>query len=107
MNAQLPVACCLTDKEFRERRDLILVRLAPAILEVREQADGFGYRFAPQEETLEALVQIVNLERKCCPFLTFRITVEAGEGALWLEVGGPDGTKDFLAALFPTSPGIP
>jgi hypothetical protein len=35
-------------------------------------------------------------ERQCCPFLRFNIRLEPGEGPIWLELSGPEGTKDFL-----------
>jgi hypothetical protein len=43
---------------------------------------------------------MIELERRCCPFLQFRLTVEPNRGATWLELTGPEGTKDFLAATF-------
>ena len=101
MPSQLPVVCRLTDGEFGERRKVILATLTPAIIETQEQADGFCYRFAAHDETLESLCEIVNLERKCCPFLRFRITAEPGDGDLLLEVTGPDGTKEFLSTSSP------
>ena len=96
----LPVACRLTDAELQERRTRVLNQAAKAVLEVKDREDGYAYRFAPDDETLERLFHIVNLERKCCPFLTLRVTVEPGDGPVWLEMSGPEGTKDFLAELF-------
>jgi hypothetical protein len=46
------------------------------------------------------LAHLIDLEHQCCPFLKFRLTVEPGAGPLRLELTGPDGTKDFLAAVF-------
>jgi hypothetical protein len=38
------------------------------------------------------------LERRCCAFLHLRLTVRPGEGGIWLEMTGPPGTPEFLAA---------
>ncbi len=35
-----------------------------------------------------------------CPFLKFSITVEPGDGPVWLEMTGPQGTKEFLVEVF-------
>ncbi|MBA3355700.1 MAG: hypothetical protein H0U18_07115 [Pyrinomonadaceae bacterium] len=43
---------------------------------------------------------LVELEHQCCPFLKFNITVEPGDGPVWLEMTGPQGTKEFLAEVF-------
>jgi hypothetical protein len=42
----------------------------------------------------------MRLLRQCCPFLRFAITVEPGNGPIWLEMTGPEGTKEFLATTF-------
>ena len=46
------------------------------------------------------LANLVKLEHQCCPFLKFSITVEPGDGPVWLELTGPEGTKEFLAEVF-------
>jgi hypothetical protein len=99
--AQLPVACSLTDPELRERRSGVLARLAEAVQARRELADGLAFRFAPESATLALLAEVIDLERQCCPFLRFQLTLEPGGGPVWLELTGPEGTKDFLAELFP------
>jgi hypothetical protein len=43
---------------------------------------------------------MINLERKCCPFLDFKITLKAGSADLWLELTGAKGAKEFIAATF-------
>ena len=98
--SNLPIACLLTDSELQERRRDILQKTKSAVTEVKELDDGFAYRFPPGESRLSELARLVELEHQCCPFLTFRITVEPGDGPIWLELTGPDGTKAFLADLF-------
>jgi hypothetical protein len=43
---------------------------------------------------------LVDLERQCCPFLTFQIVVEAQSGPLRLLVTGPAGAKAVIADFF-------
>jgi hypothetical protein len=61
---------------------------------------GYAYCFPSDEKRLAELMTLVNLERQCFPFLRFRLTVESGGGPIWLEMTGPEGTKDFLASTF-------
>jgi hypothetical protein len=42
--------------------------------------DGYAYRFEPTSEMLSKLARLVDLERQCCAFLTFRI-IAAGSAA--------------------------
>jgi len=96
----LPIACSLTNSELQERRRDVLRKVRSAVTELRELEDGYAYCFPSDEKWLTELTTLVSLERQCCPFLRFRLTVESGNGPIWLEMTGPDGTKDFLATTF-------
>ena len=92
----LPVVCSLPAEEIAERRDAVLARLLESRLETRELPDGIAFRFAPSSEQLAALVEVIDFERQCCRFLRFRLTVEPGIGPVWLELTGPEGTREML-----------
>jgi hypothetical protein len=96
----LPIACSLTNSELQERRRDVLQKVRSVVTELRELEDGYAYRFPSDEKWLSELTTLVNLERQCCPFLRFRLTVESGNGPIWLEMTGPEGTKEFLTATF-------
>lgn len=95
-----PIACALTGAELQERRQTILKRLRSAVVDVREVDDGYAYSFSSDGELLAEIGSMIELERQCCPFLRFRLTVEANSGPIWLELTGPDGTMEFLRKLF-------
>ena len=99
-NIDGPVACSLTTVELQQRRNEVLNGIRNAVLEIREHSDGFAYRFSSNEHLLDQLTEMIKLERRCCPFLTFKLHVDPGDGPMWLELSGPEGTKDFLAGLF-------
>jgi len=96
----LPIACNLTNAELQERRRTVLETLRSAVLAVQELADGFAYSFMSEGDRFKELAAMIELERQCCPFLQFRVTVAAGQGPLILEITGPEGTKDFLLSTF-------
>lgn len=96
----LPVACSLTEPEFQERRRGVLEKIRGAVAEVRETEDGYAYRFPSDGTWVMELANLVALERRCCPFLRFGIIVEPGGGPVWLELTGPQGTKEFLESVF-------
>jgi hypothetical protein len=100
MEAQPPIACKLTDAEFRERREGILKAVKNGVAERKELEDGFAYRFPSDSAWLATLSKLVAVERECCPFLRFQIRLEPANGPIWLELTGPHGTKDFLNAIF-------
>ncbi len=99
-SVSLPVACSLMDSELQERRRNVLQKVRSAVSEVKETANGFIYRFPSDGAWVKELADLVELEHQCCPFLKFSITVEAGDSPVWLEISGPEGTKEFLNEVF-------
>jgi hypothetical protein len=96
----LPIACSLTSAELQERRETILKKLRGAVVDFRELDDGYTYSFPSGGEWPSEIGLMIDLERQCCPFLRFRLTVEANGGPISLELTGPSGTKEFLKEVF-------
>jgi len=97
---EIPIACNLSDSELRERRQTILNFFRQSLLKVRPLPLGLAFSFQPSSEVLTRLAELVDLERKCCPFLTFKIVVEAGDLPIRLEVTGTAAAKKVIADLF-------
>jgi hypothetical protein len=96
---ELPIACTLTPDALRARRAGLLSDLLRRADGQDDLPDGLRLRFAPGADTLATISRAVEAERQCCRFLRFRITVEPDGGPLFLELTGPPGTVEFLAAL--------
>jgi hypothetical protein len=98
--AELPIVCTLSTPELRERRAGLLRRVRERLEEARPLAGGDGYelRFPGDETTVGDVLELVRLESRCCAFLRFRVTLEPGGGAVTLEVSGPPGGAEVLAA---------
>ena len=99
-NSSLPVACSLTTPEFRERRSGVLRKVRDAVVEKKELADGYAYRFPSNPVWITELASLITFEHECCPFLRFSLNIEPANGPIWLELTGPDGTKNFLDSIF-------
>jgi len=94
-----PIACTLTDAEMRERRETVLDSVRRAVIDITPLPDGYAYRFDTTSEILSHLARLVDLERQCCPFLTFRIIVKAGRQPICLEITGPPEAKAVIAGF--------
>lgn len=93
-----PLACDMTAIPAGQRpvhlaksRELFL-----QIREMRELPDGYEFRFDGETDLLKKLVDFVALEKLCCPFLDFRIEIEAENGPVWLRLAGREGVKEFI-----------
>ena len=99
-STDLPIACNLTDPEFQRRRANLLETFQGAILETKEIAEGYAYRFLADGNWIIELARLITFERECCPFLKFNLRIEPANGPVWLELTGPEGTREFLQTLF-------
>ncbi len=97
---ELPVVCTLSEAELQKRRRDVLAQVQAAVIHATELPDGYAYTFAFSPELLTALARLVAVEHECCRFLTFRISVAAGESDLTLEVTGSSEAKRVIADFF-------
>jgi hypothetical protein len=95
----IPIACILNQTQFAERKELVK-RLAQEAKERRKLPHGVGLSFEPVSVRMTELARLVDLERTCCPFLTFRIEAPAG-AAVWLEFTGPAAAQEIIRELIP------
>ena len=100
MKREIPIACYLTDGELQQRRKNYLDKIAESLIDFEELENGFNYRFPLEETILQDLAAIINLERKCCLFLNFKLILEARNDFVSLELTGAKGTKEMIKSLF-------
>src|SRR5689334_10986060 len=97
--ADLPIVCTLSPDALKSRRLGLLAELLRQSSGREPLGDGLRLRFAPSPETVSRIAEAVESERHCCRFLRFVITIEPDEGPFTLDLTGPEGTREFLAAL--------
>lgn len=102
---ELPIVCLLTDAQRQSRRMEVLQPFKARVQEIKPLETGYAFRFAADDASWDEVMRVIGLERKCCPFLQFRLTVEPNEGPVWLELTGPRGTKAFLETTLGLPPG--
>ncbi|MDQ3291342.1 MAG: hypothetical protein M3Q05_08645 [Bacteroidota bacterium] len=93
----LSVSCKLTTPELQQRKRTVISNLKQNLLEKKELADGFAYRFEATDNIFDLISNFVKTERLCCSFFNFMISV-FDDNSLWLNISGPEGAKDFITA---------
>jgi hypothetical protein len=93
---ELSVACKLTQSDLRARQAGILDHLRSLAKIMKELESGYAFQFVAEDGLLLQLAEMIEQERKCCPFLQFKLLVECATGPIWLDITGPEGTKTFL-----------
>ena len=99
MSMDLPIVCTLTEAQLRERRRTVLDSIRSNATETGELQNGYSYRFKPSPDIVIQLANLVELERQCCQFLTFKIVFEPTQPIV-LEVTGPPEAKGVIADYF-------
>ena len=84
---------------MKARREDLLGTLVRRARERVDLPNGYRVRFEPDEELLVTIATVIDVERQCCRFLTFDLTIEPDGGPVWLQFTGPAGTREFLAGM--------
>lgn len=84
----------LSPEERTTHQQHITQLFGSLVRETLELADGFAYRFDGEHYPL--LATFITDERKCCPFLTFRLEVAPERGPVWLQLTATGDVKPFL-----------
>lgn len=102
MKTESPIACNLgaLDEAQRERRAELAARLQSSVREIVPNDDGYTFRFSSSDKILLEIAEFVLLERRCCPFLNFQISLKEDDDAITVCLSGRSGVKEFLAAEF-------
>jgi hypothetical protein len=95
-NKSTEISCKLSTNEMRKRRETVLADLKKEIIEKKEMKNGFAFKFAGTDENLDQLSTFIKTERACCDFFTFNLSVSGDKSEIWMELIGPDGTKDMI-----------
>jgi hypothetical protein len=95
----MPVACCLTSAELREREATLLAQFRSAVIGIEELRDGYAFRVPGDGKWIGLIAELIVAERECCPFLAFEVAALPNMGPVIVRVIGPAGTKEFLRTV--------
>ncbi len=95
----MPVACCLTSAELREREATLLAQFRSAVIGIEELRDGYGFRVPGDGKWIGLTAELIVAERECCPFLALEVAALPNMGPVIVRVIGPAGTKEFLRTV--------
>src|SRR5262245_29249312 len=92
-NAETVIACNMgaIDPTERSGHADTAENIFTATLNIKELADGYGFRLPLENQTLYKISEWIANERLCCPFFTFSMVV--GNEQLWLHLTGTDEVK--------------
>lgn len=84
------------DAVLRERRAKLAAEIWPQILETKEIAIGYEFRFDFNPTLFSQIAELATLEHLCCPFFDIGLRIDKNSGPIWLLVTGDTGVKAFI-----------
>lgn len=95
-NNDKEISCKLTSPELQKRKETVITSLKKQILEKKELPNGYAYKFAGTDAVVDELAEFVKSERSCCSFFTFGLSFSGDGTEAWLNLTGPEGTKEMI-----------
>lgn len=91
-------ACNITalSAEQRKQHSESTIRLFSAVTKLEEEPDGYVFQMPSDSATFLEVSGWVDLDRKCCPFMDFSLTVGDETKPLTLGINGGGQVKEFL-----------
>jgi hypothetical protein len=93
-----PIACTLSEGDMRRQLVLTAQLRADALLDQRRIDGGVRSTFSREPDVERRVREIVELESRCCAFLDFRVTRDAG--ALTVDITGPADALPLIEQFF-------
>ena len=100
MSTPIVIACnldALTSAE-RSRRSSLGSEVCKGSVEIRETERGFRLELKRDWSLYRDVLELIALERRCCPFLELNLTFSPGDGPVYFDIGGNDEVKAFLVS---------
>src|SRR5260221_2914954 len=64
----------------------IVPKLYSAVQEIQELADGWAWRLPSDPEILMLVAEDLNMDRLCCPFVSYTLEVPPDRMPFWLRL---------------------
>src|SRR6202142_4142647 len=97
-----PIACQLNvfSPEERQRYQAVRKQIEVAVIRIVEVENGYVLHLPDDDVMLAVVAEWIALERRCCPFFEFTVSVGGSEPSIRVALTGSPEVKQFLEAEF-------
>lgn len=67
-NKSTELSCKLSTPELKQRKATVLANLRKQVIEKKELANGYAFKFSGSDKTVDELIEFIKTERECCDF---------------------------------------
>ena len=96
-NTSTKISCKLTNPELEKRKETVIASLKNQVKETKEISNGYAFKFAGTDKTIDELIEFTKTERECCDFFPFNISISGNKNEIWFSLTGPKEAKQFIS----------
>ena len=93
---QIPIMCTLSEAALQRRKTDLQQSLFAGVLASQPTENGYRLDFPAADDWLGKITKFIQVERECCSFLTFELTIPAQQNSMSLHICGTEGVKAFI-----------
>lgn len=90
------IQCTLSDADLQERKQLLKEKLFSKVASKEETANEITYYFNYDDQLLDKIFEFTRLEKACCPFFNFDISILPFELGMAIRISGSDEAIEML-----------
>ncbi|MBC7837236.1 MAG: hypothetical protein H7Y39_01130 [Nitrospiraceae bacterium] len=97
-----PLAAYPPDSALALRREMLVTSLFKYVAEIQEIEDGYAFKFRRSELLIRRIADYIVFEGQHSLQLMFMLVSEPKDGAVWLQVRGPESEKEHIRTSYTT-----
>jgi hypothetical protein len=90
------LVACFPDPALALRRKMLVTRLFKYVAEIQDIKEGYACQFHRSERFIQRIADYIVFEGQHSPQLMFVLASEPNDGAVWLEVRGPESQEEHI-----------
>lgn len=95
-----PLVARFPDPALALRREILVTGLFKYVADIQEIEDGYAFKFRRSELLIRRIADYIVFEGQYSPQLTFVLVSEPNDGAVWLQVRGPESEKEHIRTAY-------
>lgn len=98
-NQSEQLVCKLIGAEKMEKKELLKTAIFSQVKGIDELENGYNLKFEDKNDILLKLTDYLMIEKECCPFFNFDLSILPNAKGISLKITGQEGAKDMLKPL--------
>ena len=90
------IQCNLIGEELTARKEVLKEEIFAKVTKREESKNGIIYYFENDPKLLQSVLEHVQIEKACCPFFKFDISILPFDNGFALQISGSEDAMEFI-----------